>query len=63
MHRSSSSILPSGDGPFLFSSAVTPADVAAAIAAVEILDSNDELVQKLWENARYFKTHMQQLRI
>ena len=47
--------------PFLFSSAVTPADVAAAITAVEILDSNDELVQKLWENARYFKTHMQQL--
>ncbi|NLY30981.1 MAG: aminotransferase class I/II-fold pyridoxal phosphate-dependent enzyme, partial [Firmicutes bacterium] len=47
--------------PFLFSSAVTPADVAAAITAVEILDSDDELVQKLWENARYFKTHMQQL--
>ncbi len=47
--------------PFLFSSAVTPADVAAAIAAVEILDSDDELVQKLWDNARYFKTRMQEL--
>ncbi len=28
--------------PFLFSSALTPADVAAAIAAVEILDSSDQ---------------------
>ncbi|MGI6567651.1 MAG: glycine C-acetyltransferase [Firmicutes bacterium] len=47
--------------PFLFSSAVTPADVAAAIAAVEILDADDELVQRLWDNARYFKSHMQKL--
>ncbi len=47
--------------PFLFSSAVTPADVAAAIAAVEILDSDDQLVQKLWANARYFKSHIKEL--
>lgn len=47
--------------PFLFSSAVTPADVAACIAAVRILDSDDELVNKLWDNARYFKQHMQEL--
>ena len=44
--------------PFLFSSAVTPADVAACTRAVEILDADDELVSKLWDNARYFKAAM-----
>jgi glycine C-acetyltransferase len=47
--------------PFLFSSAVTPADVAACIAAVEILQESDELVQLLWENTRYFKSGMKEL--
>jgi glycine C-acetyltransferase len=41
--------------PFLFSSAVTPADVAACIAAIDILERSTELVDRLWENARYFK--------
>jgi len=45
--------------PFLFSSAVTPADVAACIAAVDILEENTALVDKLWENGRYFKQGMQ----
>jgi glycine C-acetyltransferase len=36
--------------PFLFSSALTPPDVAAAIAAVDILAESDHLVKKLWEN-------------
>jgi glycine C-acetyltransferase len=45
--------------PFLFSSALTPADVAACSAAVDILESSDDLVQKLWSNARYFKKKMQ----
>jgi len=44
--------------PFLFSSALTPADVAACSAAVDILESSDELVQKLWGNADYFKKKM-----
>jgi len=47
--------------PFLFSSAVTPADVAACIAAVKLLESSDELVKKLWANARYFKEGMTSL--
>lgn len=47
--------------PFLFSSAVTPPDVAASIAAVDILTESDELVQKLWDNARYFKENMKAL--
>jgi glycine C-acetyltransferase len=44
--------------PFLFSSALTPADVAACSAAVDILESSDDLVRKLWSNARYFKERM-----
>jgi glycine C-acetyltransferase len=45
--------------PFLFSSALTPADVAACSAAVDILESSDDLVQKLWSNTHYFKRKMQ----
>ena len=41
--------------PFLFSSAVTPADAAACIAAVDVLESSTELVDRLWDNSAYFK--------
>ncbi len=44
--------------PFLFSSAATPPDVAACIAAIDILQQTDEPVKKLWANARYFKENM-----
>ena len=44
--------------PFLFSSATTPADVAAAIKAVDILMNSGELVEKLWDNGNYFKDKM-----
>ncbi|HOV07283.1 MAG TPA: glycine C-acetyltransferase [Anaerolineaceae bacterium] len=44
--------------PFLFSSATPPADVAACIAAVDLLESSTELVDRLWENARYFKAEL-----
>jgi glycine C-acetyltransferase len=47
--------------PFLFSSAVTPADVAACIAAVDLLEENTDLVDRLWENGRYFKAEMKRL--
>ncbi len=47
--------------PFLFSSAATPADTAACIAAVDILESSSELVDRLWENARYFKAAMKDM--
>jgi len=45
--------------PFLFSSALTPPDVAACSAAIDILESSDDLVKKLWSNTRYFKKKMQ----
>ncbi|MBN1886637.1 MAG: glycine C-acetyltransferase [Thermoflexales bacterium] len=44
--------------PFLFSSAVTAADTAACLAAIELLENSTELVEKLWINARYFKEKM-----
>ncbi len=47
--------------PFLFSSAVTPPDVAATLAAVDLLESSTELVDRLWENTRYFKAEMKTL--
>ncbi len=47
--------------PFLFSSAMTPPDTAACIAAVDILEESTELVDRLWENTRYFKEEMQRL--
>jgi len=47
--------------PFLFSSATPPADVAACLAALDILEESDALVQKLWENGRIFKAGMKNL--
>lgn len=47
--------------PFLFSSAMTPPDVAACLAAVDILEESTELVDRLWENAKYFKSAMDEL--
>lgn len=47
--------------PFLFSSAVTPADTAACLAAVDILQSSTDLVDRLWSNTRYFKGEMKRL--
>jgi glycine C-acetyltransferase len=47
--------------PFLFSSAVTPADTAACLAAVEVLAESTALVDRLWENTRYFKGEMKKL--
>jgi len=47
--------------PFLFSSAMTVPDVAACLAALDILESSTELVDKLWENTRYFKAEMRKL--
>ncbi len=47
--------------PFLFSSAVTPADTAACLAAVDLLEKSTELVDKLWENTQYFKAEMKRL--
>lgn len=44
--------------PFLFSSAVTPPDVAACIAAIDLLEESTALVDMLWSNGAYFKKEM-----
>lgn len=46
--------------PNLFSSALTVPDVAANIAAVDILEKSDDLVKKLWENGDYLKTSLKE---
>lgn len=38
-----------------------PANVAASIAAIELLMKSDELVKKLWENTNYFKKRLNEL--
>ncbi len=47
--------------PFLFSTAVTPADARAATAAIEILMEDSGLVDRLWENGRYLKEGLRRL--
>ena len=46
---------------FLFSSAMTVPDTAACLAALDILEESTDLVDKLWENTRYFKSEMKRL--
>lgn len=47
--------------PFLFSSAVTAADTAACLAAIDLLEESTHLVDQLWANAEYFKKEMKSL--
>ena len=47
--------------PFLFSSATTPADTGACLAAVDLLEESDTLVGRLWENTAYLRAGMQKL--
>jgi glycine C-acetyltransferase len=47
--------------PFLFSSAMTVPDVAACLAAIDLLEESDELVRRLWENTDTFKAGVRAL--
>ncbi|WP_099159302.1 glycine C-acetyltransferase [Virgibacillus ndiopensis] len=47
--------------PFLFSTAVTPADAVAATKAVELLMESTELNERLWENSNYLKEGLKNL--
>jgi len=47
--------------PFLFSSAMTAADTAACLAALDLLEESTELVDRLWGNTRFFKEEMRRL--
>jgi glycine C-acetyltransferase len=41
--------------PFLFSTSHPPAVAAACIAALDILEQEPEIIDRLWENTRFFK--------
>ncbi|MDP9272099.1 MAG: aminotransferase class I/II-fold pyridoxal phosphate-dependent enzyme, partial [Chloroflexota bacterium] len=41
--------------PFLFSTSHPPAVAAACLAAIEVLETEPELIDRLWDNARFFK--------
>jgi glycine C-acetyltransferase len=41
--------------PFLFSTSHPPAVAAACLAAIEVLETEPELIDRLWENTRFFK--------
>lgn len=47
--------------PFLFSSAMTVPDAAACLAAIDLLEDSTQLVDRLWSNAKYFKSEMKAL--
>ena len=47
--------------PFLFSTAVTPGDVAAITRAIQMIIDSTELHDKLWENGDYLKAGLQKL--
>jgi glycine C-acetyltransferase len=40
---------------------MTPADVAACIAAIEIVEKEAERINPLWERAEYFKDGLNKL--
>lgn len=47
--------------PFLFSTSLTPADVAASKKSIEILMESTELNKQLWENGNYLKKGLKKL--
>jgi len=47
--------------PFLFSTSHPPAVAAACIAAIDVLEQEPELIERLWENTRFFKAGLEQL--
>ena len=47
--------------PFLFSTSHPPAVAAACLAAIDVLESEPELIDKLWANTRHFKAGLETL--
>jgi glycine C-acetyltransferase len=47
--------------PFLFSTSHPPAVAAACLAAIGVLETEPELIERLWDNARFFKAGLQRL--
>jgi len=47
--------------PFLFSTSHPPAVAAACIAAIDVLEQEPSIIERLWENTRFFKTGLRTL--
>ncbi len=47
--------------PFLFSTSHPPAVAAACIAAIDVLESEPELIERLWDNTRLFKAGLERI--
>jgi glycine C-acetyltransferase len=47
--------------PFLFSTSAPPAVTAACLAAIDVLETEPELIDRLWEKTRYFKAGLAKL--
>ena len=47
--------------PFLFSTSHPPAVAAACIAALDVLEQEPQIIDRLWENTRFFKSGLQAL--
>jgi glycine C-acetyltransferase len=47
--------------PFLFSTSHPPAVAAACIAAIDVLMEDPQIIDRLWENTRFFKAGLQRL--
>jgi glycine C-acetyltransferase len=47
--------------PFLFSTSHPPAVAAACLAAIDVLEEEPQLIDRLWDNARHFKAGLERL--
>ena len=47
--------------PFLFSTSHPPAVAAACIAALDVLTEEPEIMERLWDNTRFFKAGLERL--
>ncbi|HEX7139085.1 MAG TPA: aminotransferase class I/II-fold pyridoxal phosphate-dependent enzyme, partial [Vicinamibacterales bacterium] len=47
--------------PFLFSTSHPPAVAAACLAAVDVLEQEPEIIDRLWDNTRFFKSGLNAL--
>ena len=46
--------------PFLFSNALSPSEAAGCLKAIELLEKSEDLVSKLWDNSKFFKSSMKE---
>lgn len=53
--------LKSQSRPFLFSTSLTPGAAGAVIKAIDLMETDPSYVEKLWDNANYFKEELQRI--